>query len=310
MPTPDRPTTDASGRRLPRLLTAAVLSGTMLGPAPAMASPTQDAEVADCILIDEVNTRGGSSSQDLPRYVELTNSCDTAVDLSDWSIQGYQSSGTPYSGGNTQLSGSVPAEGSYLILGPAAAGGPVTELHADHDAGAALNMAGGGASVALFSTAEPPEGVSGDLTATENVTHFARLVGVTAPREAAVAAIERVDLVDHADALTGALSGGQRSRVSLAAALVGDPELLVLDATDLGLDPVLRRDLWDLFRRLAADGVTLLVSSHVMDEASRCDRLVLLRDGEVLADDTLPGLLRETGAADAEGAFLALVDRE
>ncbi|GAA1452910.1 ExeM/NucH family extracellular endonuclease [Nesterenkonia lacusekhoensis] len=164
MPTPDRPTTDASGRRLPRLLTAAVLSGTMLGPAPAMASPAQDAEGADCILIDEVNTRGGSSAQDLPRYVELTNSCDTEVDLSDWSIQGYQSSGTPYSGGNTQLSGSVPAEGSYLILGPAAAGGPVTELHADHVAGAALNMAGGGASVALFSTAEPPEGVSGDLT--------------------------------------------------------------------------------------------------------------------------------------------------
>jgi len=151
--------------------------------------------------------------------------------------------------------------------------------------------------------------VYGDLTATENVTHFARLVGVTAPREAAVAAIERVDLVDHADALTGALSGGQRSRVSLAAALVGDPELLVLDEPTVGLDPVLRRDLWDLFRRLATDGVTLLVSSHVMDEASRCDRLVLLRDGEVLADDTLPGLLRETGAADAEGAFLALVDR-
>lgn len=169
MPTPDRPTTDASGRRLPRLLTAAVLSGTMLGPAPAMASPTQDAEGADCILIDEVNTRGGSSAQDLPRYVELTNSCDTAVDLSDWSIQGYQSSGTPYSGGNTQLSGSVPAEGSYLILGPAAAGGPVTELHADHDAGAALNLAGADSSVALFSTAEPAEDASGDLSDHEDV---------------------------------------------------------------------------------------------------------------------------------------------
>lgn len=167
MPTPDRPTTGVSGRRLPRLLTAAVLSGAMLGPVPAMASVAEEAEGAeraDCILIEEMNTRGGSSSQDLPRYVELTNSCDTEVDLSDWSIQGYQSSGTPYSSGSTQLSGSVPAEGSYLILGPAAAGGPITELHADHDAGAALNVAGGGASVALFSTAEPPEDVSGDLT--------------------------------------------------------------------------------------------------------------------------------------------------
>ena len=86
------------------------------------------------------------------------------------------------------------------------------------------------------------------------------------------------------------------------------PRLVLLDEPTVGLDPVLRRDLWDLFRGLADDGVTLLVSSHVMDEASRCDRLVLLRDGEVLADDTPAGLLERTGAADAEGAFLTLVD--
>lgn len=150
--------------------------------------------------------------------------------------------------------------------------------------------------------------VYGDLTVGENVAHLARLVGVRDPRSAAREAIARVDLTSHVDARTDALSGGQRSRVSLAAALVGSPELLVLDEPTVGLDPVLRRDLWDLFRGLADDGVTLLVSSHVMDEASRCDRLVLLRDGEVLADDTPAGLLERTGAADAEGAFLTLVD--
>ncbi|MGE9781776.1 ABC transporter ATP-binding protein [Janibacter sp. G368] len=150
--------------------------------------------------------------------------------------------------------------------------------------------------------------VYGDLTVGENVSHLARLLGVRDPRSAAREAIARVDLTSHVDARTDALSGGQRSRASLAAALVGSPELLVLDEPTVGLDPVLRRDLWDLFRGLADDGVTLLVSSHVMDEASRCDRLVLLREGEVLADDTPAGLLERTGAADAEGAFLALVD--
>ncbi|NYF98864.1 ABC transporter ATP-binding protein [Janibacter cremeus] len=150
--------------------------------------------------------------------------------------------------------------------------------------------------------------VYGDLTVRENATHFARLLGVADPQAAADAVVSRVDLAGHADERTDALSGGQRGRASLAAALVGDPELLVLDEPTVGLDPVLRRDLWALFRRLADDGVTLLVSSHVMDEASRCDRLVLLREGAVLADDTPAHLLERTGAADAEGAFLALVD--
>jgi ABC-2 type transport system ATP-binding protein len=104
------------------------------------------------------------------------------------------------------------------------------------------------------------------------------------------------------------LSGGQLSRVSLGAALLGTPELLVLDEPTVGLDPVLRRDLWTLFRRLAGRGVTLLVSSHVMDEAVRCDRLLLLREGRLLADDTLRGVLDATGAPDVEQAFLTLVD--
>lgn len=150
--------------------------------------------------------------------------------------------------------------------------------------------------------------VYGDLTVNENVGFFARILGVGDPLAAAAAAIERVDLASHARSRTDALSGGQRSRASLAAALVGDPEVLVLDEPTVGLDPVLRRDLWALFRRLADDGVTILVSSHVMDEASRCDRLVLLREGEVLADDAPAHLLERTGAADTEGAFLALVE--
>ena len=116
-----------------------------------------------------------------------------------------------------------------------------------------------------------------------------------------------VDLTDKADALTSRLSGGQRSRVCLGADLLPAPELLVLDEPTVGLDPVLRRDLWQLFHRLAEAGTTLLVSSHVMDEADRCDDLVLLRAGRVVAQDTPAGLRERTGAPDVETAFLRLV---
>jgi ABC-2 type transport system ATP-binding protein len=153
--------------------------------------------------------------------------------------------------------------------------------------------------------------VYGDLTVTENLRYFAAVVGVR--RRDLNAELRRVldlvDLTSHATARVDQLSGGQRSRVSLAAALVGTPELLVLDEPTVGLDPVLRRDLWAIFRRLADAGTTLLVSSHVMEEASRCDRLLLMREGGVLADDTLDGLLTNTDAIDIEAAFLALVDR-
>lgn len=145
-----------------------------------------------------------------------------------------------------------------------------------------------------------------DLTVAQNVDYFRRILG--APRSETARVLDAVDLTPQSRAVVGSLSGGQRSRVSLAAALVGSPELLVLDEPTVGLDPVLRRDLWRLFSRLAATGASLLVSSHVMDEATRCDRLLLMRDGRILADDTPMGLLEKTGTDDAEHAFLALID--
>jgi ABC-2 type transport system ATP-binding protein len=150
--------------------------------------------------------------------------------------------------------------------------------------------------------------VYADLTVRANLNYFAALAG--APRSDVERIIETVDLTTELDTRVDRLSGGQRSRVSLAAALVGSPELLVLDEPTVGLDPVLRRDLWAVFRGLASEGTTLLVSSHVMDEATRCDRLLLLREGRLLADDSPDGLLARTGAPDAEQAFFALIEIE
>jgi ABC-2 type transport system ATP-binding protein len=148
--------------------------------------------------------------------------------------------------------------------------------------------------------------VYGDLTVRENLRYFAAVLG--APPDDVDRTIREVNLETHADALVNQLSGGQEARVSLAAALLGTPEVLVLDEPTVGLDPVLRRDLWTLFHRLASDGVTLLISSHVMDEAARCDRLVLMREGRVLADDDPAALLQHTDTDDMEQAFLRLVD--
>jgi ABC-2 type transport system ATP-binding protein len=144
-----------------------------------------------------------------------------------------------------------------------------------------------------------------DLSVRENARYFASLYGMGA-READ-AAVADVGLADAAGQLVADLSGGQRGRASLACALVGAPEVLVLDEPTVGLDPVLRVELWEKFHALAAAGTTLIVSSHVMDEAGRCDRLLLLRDGELIADST-PGQLRADGRSpDLEEAFLNLV---
>ncbi|HEY5514866.1 MAG TPA: ABC transporter ATP-binding protein [Pengzhenrongella sp.] len=145
-----------------------------------------------------------------------------------------------------------------------------------------------------------------DLTIAENLRYFAALLGTGADDVARV--LDAVGLTANAGRSVANLSGGEKTRVSLAVALLGTPRLLVLDEPTVGLDPVLRRDLWDLFARFAATGATLLVSSHVMDEAVRCDRLLLMRDGRLLADETLPELLARTGAPDVEHAFLALVE--
>ncbi|MEU8221543.1 ABC transporter ATP-binding protein [Kribbella sp. NPDC048915] len=157
-----------------------------------------------------------------------------------------------------------------------------------------------------YVTQEPS--VYGDLTVAENLRFFAGVLGV--PLSDVDRVVAAVDLGSHADARVDQLSGGQRSRASLAAALLGGPDLLVLDEPTVGLDPVLRRDLWKLFHELADAGATLLVSSHVMDEASRCDRLLLMRDGELLADDTPGDLLASAGTSDIEQAFLTLIERK
>ncbi|MFD6816998.1 ABC transporter ATP-binding protein [Microbacterium sp. NPDC060132] len=150
--------------------------------------------------------------------------------------------------------------------------------------------------------------VYGDLTVRQNLVYVAALLG--APRGDVERVIDEVGLRGQAGQLVESLSGGQSTRVSLAMALVGAPELIVLDEPTVGLDPVLRAELWTLFRGLADRGVTLIVSSHVMDEALRCDRLLLMRDGRIIADTTPASLLADTGAADPEAAFLTLIERD
>ncbi len=146
-----------------------------------------------------------------------------------------------------------------------------------------------------------------DLTVRENLRYFARLLG--ADEGTVHRAIATVGLEADADHVVARLSGGQHARASLASALLGEPEVLVLDEPTVGLDPVLRRDLWTTFHELAAGGATLLVSSHVMDEAERCDELVLLREGRLLAAGTVDDIRRESGRHDLGDVFLELVER-
>lgn len=148
--------------------------------------------------------------------------------------------------------------------------------------------------------------VYGDLSVSENLRYFARVLGV--PHERIEATIATVALGEQADQVVSSLSGGQSARVSLATALLGEPDVLVLDEPTVGLDPVLRRDLWATFRDLAAAGTTLLVSSHVMEEAEHCDELLLMRDGDLLAAEPPAALRERTGLQRLDEAFLALIE--
>jgi ABC-2 type transport system ATP-binding protein len=148
----------------------------------------------------------------------------------------------------------------------------------------------------------------GELSVQENLRFFAALQGVPHADERIEEALRMVDLLDRGHSVVNTLSGGMRTRVSLAATLLHRPSLLLLDEPTVGVDPLLRQEFWAHFRRLASSGVTMLVSSHVMDEASRCDRLGLIRGGVVLAEGSANDLVARAGTRDLESAFLALAE--
>lgn len=148
-----------------------------------------------------------------------------------------------------------------------------------------------------------------DLSVNENLTYFCKMIGLNrkAAKRNIKELLEILDIPDKTNALVRNLSGGQKQRVSLAIALVGAPKLLVLDEPTIGLDPALRNRLWKLFYNLADSGKTLIISSHSMDEARRCEDLVLIREGRVIAHTTPKNLLDKTGTKSVEQAFLKLV---
>lgn len=150
--------------------------------------------------------------------------------------------------------------------------------------------------------------VYADLTVEQNLQYFAKLIGASTSDVGRV--IATVNLRSQAQQRVDSLSGGQKNRVSLGIAILGRPQLIVLDEPTVGLDPVLRQEIWTVLRSLADNGATLVVSSHVMDEALRCDRLLLMREGRIIADTTPQGLLADTGAADPDAAFLTLIERD
>lgn len=147
--------------------------------------------------------------------------------------------------------------------------------------------------------------VYGDLTVKQNIRYFATITGADKAEVSAI--IKAVRLTGQADQLVDSLSGGQRARVSLAVALLGGPKILVLDEPTVGLDPILRDELWDMFRDLARSGKTLLISSHVMDEAERCDDLLLLHDGKLVWNDSRTKLLKQTDTSDVGAAFVKVI---
>ena len=151
-----------------------------------------------------------------------------------------------------------------------------------------------------------------DLTVRENLEYFATMAKKSRKhlKRIVAEALQEVDMEQHAEQVVSSLSGGEQQRVSLAVTLIGSPKLLVLDEPTVGLDPVLREELWQLFNKMVARGTTIIISSHVMDEAQRCQDLVLLRDGVVIAHDTPDALCEQTGTRSIEEAFIKLVEAE
>jgi ABC-2 type transport system ATP-binding protein len=212
----------------------------------------------------------------------------------------------------SQLSFEVPAATVTGLLGPSGCGKTTlmrSAIGVQRISSGALDILGRPAGDPALRTqvgyASQGASVYLDLTVLENIRYFA--AALRAPASDVTRVIDEVDLASHRKSLTGQLSGGERSRVSLAVALLGTPKLLVLDEPTVGLDPVLREQLWDLFSRLAKGGMTLLVSSHVMDEAERCDALLLMREGQLLAHETPAALKQRTGTSDLDSAFLHLL---
>jgi ABC-2 type transport system ATP-binding protein len=150
-------------------------------------------------------------------------------------------------------------------------------------------------------------GLYEDLSIRENLDFIARLFSMPDRRAAVDAALERLGLATRQKQLAGALSGGWKQRLALAACLLHRPRLLLLDEPTAGVDPKARREFWDQIHQLATEGITVLVSTHYMDEAERCDELVYIAYGRVLARGTAADIVATSGASDLEDAFVRLV---